>query len=62
MAKGAVQLRAAGIPTARLDARVLPEAERLFDLQIEPTWVRSLLHALAQTLDYRLAMRTELDG
>jgi hypothetical protein len=46
----------------RLDPRVLPDAERLFDLEIEPIWVRSLLHGLAQTLDYRLTMRKELDG
>jgi hypothetical protein len=43
-----------------LDPRVLPDAERMLDAEIEPIWARSSVTRLVDTLDYRLAMRKEL--
>jgi hypothetical protein len=46
--------------TLLLDPRVLPDTERLLDMDIEPIWARSSVDRLVDTLDYRLAMRKEL--
>jgi hypothetical protein len=46
--------------TLLLDPRVLPDAERMLDAEIEPIWARSSVTRLVDTLDYRLAMRKEL--
>jgi hypothetical protein len=46
--------------TLLLDPRVLPDTERLLDMDIEPIWARSSVDRLVATLDYRLAMRKEL--
>jgi hypothetical protein len=46
----------------RLDPRVMPAAARLLDAPIKPAWARSQLEELVESLDYRLAMRKELDG
>jgi Family of unknown function (DUF5691) len=45
----------------RLDPRVLPEAERLLDGEIQPAWARPAVQRLGRTLQFRLAMRTELE-
>lgn len=46
--------------TLLLAPRVLPDAERILDAEIEPIWARSSVDRLVDTLDYRLAMRKEL--
>jgi hypothetical protein len=45
----------------RLDPDMLPAAEQLVDTHREPGWARPALQRLVRTLEFRVAMRTELE-
>jgi hypothetical protein len=40
---------------------VLPEAAQLLDNHREPGWARPALQRVVKTLEFRVAMRTELE-